>query len=130
MTPTAAEISAAPASMQRELIEAVWLERNPEPPVELAPLAYIPESEAVGAYAEWLNAKAHLMLILGLGAFVDAVIAMVPEGRKWSLHSTARNRAGWEACLWPISQNDAFRWPAASTPALALLAALVAAGEA
>lgn len=115
------DISSAPAERQREIIERVWSERNPEPPCDV----YYPLIEYRSG---WKRRKLRLLRMLDCGAFESAVIAMVPEGCAWHAEWHPEFPKAYFR-IFDEAGDEVIGKGQGRTPALALLAAILASDE-
>lgn len=116
---------------ERAAIEAAWLERNPE--IEQPTLPWASPDQRV---REWLDAckkrlDAHhrFTAMLDAGAFLDAVLTMVPEGMESALMYKAWATVSNQFALHCLTFKPAKNGRYANHMAIALLAAIQKIGE-
>ncbi len=69
--------------------------------------------------------RASFLSMLDAGAYLDAVLLMMPENHFWSITKRGTNRDGYDACC---QREGALKWCEGPTPALAVMLAILKAG--
>jgi len=114
---------------EREVLEALFHKRFPEPEMVGAPLS----DERLAwhaAFKPWAAVRERFTAMLDAGAYLDAALMLVPEGWSWSIanRQATHSELPVNAQLWN-SQPASTIHGDASTPALALAAAIQRTGD-
>lgn len=122
------QIEQATADQQRDLLIAAFFALNPSPPYE-------PDWHCAGnAFSKWQEKEGAFKCMVYAGAYLDAAVTLVPDGWNWMAGN--RNQPIARAYVengkpafvgFGMQRNPEKQWfeVVASTPALALLAAVL-----